>query len=89
MLGSGLRVDEICAVRGMDVDLDGIPVVDQNDMRLVPVVAVRPASGAGQPGRRPRAHADRHPRHPLPDRARPDRNGIPTDQLTRSGDIGP
>ncbi|MDT7617738.1 MAG: hypothetical protein QOF00_5185 [Pseudonocardiales bacterium] len=50
-LGSGLRVGEICAVRWMDLDLDGIPVVNQNDMRLVPVVAVRqnvyPVKGKG------------------------------------------
>jgi hypothetical protein len=40
-LGSGLRIGEICAVRWIDVDLDGLPVVSQTDMRLVPVVAVR------------------------------------------------
>jgi integrase len=50
-LGSGLRVGELCAVRWMDVDLDGIPVVTASDMRLVPVVAVRqnvyPVKGKG------------------------------------------
>jgi integrase len=52
-LGSGLRVGEICAVRWMDLDLDGIPVVSETDMRLVPVVAVRqnvyPVKGKGVP----------------------------------------
>jgi len=50
-LGSGLRVGEICAVRWMDLDLDGLPVVSETDMRLVPVVAVRqnvyPVNGKG------------------------------------------
>jgi integrase len=50
-LGSGLRIGEICAVRWMDLDLDGIPVVSDTDMRLVPVVAVRqnvyPVKGKG------------------------------------------
>lgn len=50
-LGSGLRIGEICAVRWMDLDLDGIPVVSETDMRLVPVVAVRqnvyPVRGKG------------------------------------------
>ena len=50
-LGSGLRIGELCAVRWLDVDLEGIPVVTGNDMRLVPVVAVRqnvyPVRGKG------------------------------------------
>jgi integrase len=50
-LGSGLRIGEICAVRWMDLDLDGIPVVSEHNMRLVPVVAVRqnvyPVKGKG------------------------------------------
>jgi integrase len=50
-LGSGLRVGEICAARWMDLDLDGLPVVSETDMRLVPVVAVRqnvyPVKGKG------------------------------------------
>jgi integrase len=50
-LGSGLRIGEICAARWMDLDLDGIPVVSEHDMRLVPVVAVRqnvyPVKGKG------------------------------------------
>lgn len=39
-LGSGLRVGELCAVRWMDLNLDGIPVVTEDDMRLVPIAAV-------------------------------------------------
>jgi integrase len=50
-IGSGLRIGELCAVRWMDLDLDGIPVVSETDMRLVPVVAVRqnvyPVKGKG------------------------------------------
>ena len=50
-IGSGLRVGELCAVRWMDLNLDGIPVVTVDDMRLVPVVAVRqnvyPVKGKG------------------------------------------
>ncbi|MFY9809076.1 MAG: tyrosine-type recombinase/integrase [Pseudonocardiaceae bacterium] len=50
-IGSGLRVGELCAVRWMDLNLDGIPVVTQDDMRLVPVVVVRqnvyPVKGKG------------------------------------------
>ena len=50
-LGSGLRIGEICAVRWMDLDLEGLPVVREADMRLVPVVAVRqnvyPVKGKG------------------------------------------
>ena len=50
-IGSGLRVGELCAVRWMDLNLDGIPVVTDADMRLVPVVAVRqnvyPVKGKG------------------------------------------
>jgi integrase len=50
-IGSGLRVGELCAVRWVDVNLDGILVVIQDDMRLVPVVAVRqnvyPVKGKG------------------------------------------
>ena len=42
--GSGLRIGEIFAVRWMDLDLDGMPVVSEHDMRLVPVVAVRQTS---------------------------------------------
>lgn len=50
-LGSGLRIGELCALRWMDVNLDGIAVVSADDMRLVPVVAVRqnvyPVKGKG------------------------------------------
>jgi len=50
-LGSGLRIGEMCALRWMDVNLDGIAVVSEHDMRLVPVVAVRqnvyPVKGKG------------------------------------------
>src|SRR5919112_5442632 len=54
-LGSGLRIGEICAVRWMDLDLDGLPVVSETDMRLVPVAAVRrdPAPRSQPRGRRP------------------------------------
>jgi integrase len=40
-IGTGLRIGELCAVRWMDVNLDGLAVVSEHDMRLVPVVAVR------------------------------------------------
>ncbi|MGH3570135.1 MAG: tyrosine-type recombinase/integrase [Pseudonocardia sp.] len=50
-LGSGLRIGELCALRWMDVNLDDIAVVNDHDMRLVPVVAVRqnvyPVKGKG------------------------------------------
>jgi integrase len=50
-IGSGLRIGELCAVRWMDLNLEGLPVVSEHDMRLVPVVAVRqnvyPIKGKG------------------------------------------
>ncbi len=50
-IGTGLRIGELCAVRWMDVNLDGLAVVSEHDMRLVPVVAVRqnvyPVKGKG------------------------------------------
>jgi integrase len=50
-IGTGLRIGELCATRWMDINLDGIAVVNEHDMRLVPVVAVRqnvyPVSGKG------------------------------------------
>lgn len=50
-IGTGLRIGELCAVRWRDVNLEGIAVVNENDMRLVPVVAVRqnvyPVKGKG------------------------------------------
>jgi integrase len=39
-LGSGLRIGELCAVRWMDLNLEGIPVVTEFNMRLMPAVAV-------------------------------------------------
>ena len=50
-IGTGLRIGELCAVRWMDINLEGITVLDEHDMRLVPVVAVRqnvyPVKGKG------------------------------------------
>jgi integrase len=50
-IGTGLRIGELCATRWMDVNLDGIAVENEHDMRLVPVVAVRqnvyPVRGKG------------------------------------------
>jgi len=50
-IGSGLRIGELCALRWVDLNLDGIPVITEDDMRLVPVVAVRnnvyPVKGKG------------------------------------------
>jgi integrase len=50
-LGSGLRIGELCAVRWIDLNLQGLPIVSDRDMRLVPVVAVRqnvyPIKGKG------------------------------------------
>ncbi len=50
-VGTGLRIGELCAVRWQDVNLEGIAVVNDHDMRLVPVVAVRqnvyPVKGKG------------------------------------------
>jgi len=43
-IGSGLRIGELCAMRWIDLNLDGIPVVSARDMRMVPVVAVRQTS---------------------------------------------
>ncbi|MGH3981259.1 MAG: hypothetical protein ACRDST_00870 [Pseudonocardiaceae bacterium] len=40
-LGTGLRVGEVCGVRICDRDLDGVPVVSDDDIRLVPIVEVR------------------------------------------------
>lgn len=40
MLGTGVRIGEALAVRWDDVDLEGVPVVDGNDIRLVPIVAI-------------------------------------------------
>lgn len=42
MLWTGARIGEACAVRWRDVDLDGVPVVVEDDMRLVPLVHLGP-----------------------------------------------
>ncbi|MGH3692740.1 MAG: hypothetical protein ACRDRX_01835 [Pseudonocardiaceae bacterium] len=39
MLGTGVRIGEVCGAR--ICDLDGVPVVAGEDIRLVPIVAVR------------------------------------------------
>jgi integrase len=41
VLGTGLRIGEVCGVRICDLDLDGVPVVSGDGIRLVPIVAVR------------------------------------------------
>jgi integrase len=41
VLGTGLRIGEVRGVRICDLDLDGVPVVSGDDIRLVPIVAVR------------------------------------------------
>lgn len=50
-LGTGLRIGEICAVRWMDINISGLRVFSDGDIRLVPVVAVRqnvyPVRGKG------------------------------------------
>lgn len=50
-IGSGLRIGELCAVRWMDINLEGLPVTSADDIRMVPVVAVRqnvyPVKGKG------------------------------------------
>jgi integrase len=50
-IGSGLRIGELCAVRWLDLNLEGLPLVSETEMRLVPVVAVRqnvyPIKGKG------------------------------------------
>lgn len=61
-LGSGLRIGELCAVRWIDLNLEGLPVVTETDVLMVPVVAVRqnvyPIKGKGltiQAGKTPAA----------------------------------
>ncbi|MQA12800.1 MAG: tyrosine-type recombinase/integrase [Pseudonocardiaceae bacterium] len=39
-LGTGLRISEICGLRVRDLDLDGVPVVADDDIRLVQVVTM-------------------------------------------------
>ncbi|SDH31770.1 tyrosine-type recombinase/integrase [Pseudonocardia oroxyli] len=40
MLGTGVRIGEALAVRWCDVDLDGVPVVEGEEIRAVPIVAI-------------------------------------------------
>ncbi|MEQ3554635.1 tyrosine-type recombinase/integrase [Pseudonocardia nematodicida] len=40
MLGTGVRIGEALGVRWCDVDLEGVPVVDGDTMRAVPIVAI-------------------------------------------------
>ena len=40
ILGTGVRVGEALAVRWCDVDLEGVPVADGDELRAVPIVAV-------------------------------------------------
>ncbi len=40
MLGTGVRIGEALGVRWCDVDLDGVPVVEGDTMRSVPIVAI-------------------------------------------------
>ena len=40
MLGTGVRIGEALAVRWCDVDLEGVPVVDGDQLRAVPIVAI-------------------------------------------------
>ncbi len=42
LLATGARIGEACAVHWCDVDLDGVPVVDGEDLRLMPVVRLGP-----------------------------------------------
>jgi integrase len=39
MLGTGVRIGEALAVRWCDVDLEGVPVNDGDELRAVPIVA--------------------------------------------------
>lgn len=40
MLGTGVRIGEVLAVRECDLDLEGVPVVDGDELRAVPIVAI-------------------------------------------------
>jgi integrase len=40
MLGTGVRIGEALAVRECDVDLEGVPVDDGDQLRLVPIVTI-------------------------------------------------
>ena len=40
MLGTGVRIGEALGVRWCDIDLEGVPVVDGDSLRAVPIVAI-------------------------------------------------
>jgi integrase len=40
MLGTGVRIGEALGVRWCDVDLEGVPVVDGEELKAVPIVAI-------------------------------------------------
>ncbi len=40
MLGTGVRIGEALGVRWCDVDLEGVPVVEGEELRAVPIVAI-------------------------------------------------
>jgi integrase len=40
MLGTGVRIGEALAVRWCDVDIEGVPVVEGDELRAVPIVAI-------------------------------------------------
>jgi integrase len=40
MLGTGVRVGEALAVRWCDLDLEGVPVAEGDELRVVPIVAI-------------------------------------------------
>ncbi len=40
MLGTGVRIGEALAVRERDIDLEGVPVDDDGQIRLVPIAAI-------------------------------------------------
>ena len=40
MHGTGVRIGEALAVRWCDVDQEGVPVVDDDELRAVPIVAI-------------------------------------------------
>lgn len=40
MIGTGVRIGEALGVRWCDVDLEGVPIVDGDQLRAVPIVAI-------------------------------------------------
>jgi integrase len=40
MLGTGVRIGEALGVRWCDVDLEGVPVIEGDEPRAVPIVAI-------------------------------------------------